>query len=101
MESKNKHSNKMSEYARLTRLATEQTMPLRTRHSEGGRILVHTLATAIVTGLAVCLTLWWEQPSEPTVYAICDGREITDLEEAQQHAEASLAILSELHIDIY
>ena len=98
MESKSKNNEK-DEYLRLTRLASTQKMQLRTHHPAPFRVVAYSLAAAVVVAI-VALGITLQMQSKPTVYAVCNGKAITDLEEAQQLAQESLSLLSETFADL-
>ena len=92
MESRSKNNSNMDEYLRLTRLASTQKMQLRTRRTVSYRVVIGSLAAAVVVAV-VALGITLQMQSEPTIYAVCNGKVITDPEVAQRHAQESLSLL--------
>ena len=63
MESRSKNNSNMDEYLRLTRLASTQKMQLRTRRTVSYRVVVGSLAAAVVVAV-VALGITLQMQSE-------------------------------------
>ncbi len=102
MESNNTNSIVDQEYLRLMHLASMQRASTHVHDTHKRRTITYTLATTVAAAMLILVFALNTdtKTDKATVYATLNGREITDLQEAQQYAKSTLQIFSQTLEDI-